>query len=95
MYIKDNYFKIINRSYIVLSFVLWIMMLYLIIDNLVSLKYETEKEVINLHTNLASEYIKQTIQFICFIFAYITFNIIYLVIIGHIRIKHHSVPVPV
>jgi len=75
MYIKDNYFKIINRSYIVLSFVLWIMMLYLIIDNLVSLKYETEKEVINLHTNLA--------------------NIIYLVIIGHIRIKHHSVPVPV
>ena len=90
MYIKDNYFKIINRSYIVLSFVLWIMMLYLIIDNLVSLKYETEKEVINLHTNLASEYIKQTIQFICFIFAYITFNIIYLVIIGHIRIKKQN-----
>lgn len=90
MYIKDNYFKIINRSYIVLSFLLWIMMLYLIIDNLVSLKYETDKEVINLHTNLTSDYIKQTIQFICFILVYITFNIIYLVIIGHIRIKKQN-----
>jgi len=90
MYIKDNYFKIINRSYIVLSFLLWIMMLYLIIDNLVSLKYETDKEVINLHTNLATDYIKQTIQFICFILVYITFNIIYLVIIGNIRIKKQN-----
>lgn len=87
MYIKDNYFKTINRCYIMLSLLLWIIMLYLVIDNLVSLKYETDKEIINLHTNLASDYIEQTIQVICLFLVYITFNIVYLVIIGRLLIK--------
>jgi hypothetical protein len=82
MYIKDKTFKIVNRCYIVFNILLWIMMIYLMIDSMVSLKYETEKEAINLHTNLASDYIKQTIQIISLFLAYITLNIIYSGIMG-------------
>ena len=88
MYIKDKTFKIVNRAYIVLNILLWIIILYMIIDNIVSLKYEIEKEVINLHINQASDYIKQTIQVLCLFLVYITFNILYLGVMGRFRLKN-------
>ena len=82
MHIKDKTFKIVNLCYIVFNVLLWIMMIYLMIDSMVSLKYETEKEAINLHTNPASDYIKQTTHIISLFVVYITLNILYIGIMG-------------
>lgn len=79
---------LLKRGYVVFSILLWIIMFYLLIDTMVSYKYESEKEVINLHTNPATDYIKQTIQVISLFLIYITINIIYIVVMGYLRSKN-------
>ena len=54
---------------------------------MVSLKYETDKEIIDLHTNPASDYIKQTLEVLYEFLAYVLFNILYLLLMGHAKIK--------
>ena len=61
-------------------------MIYEIINTMVSFKYETEKEIINIHTNLASEYIEQTLTFMYVFLAYLLLNIIYLLIVGYVKL---------
>ena len=58
MSIKDSTFKKINWAYIILSVILGLVLVYGIVNTMVSLKYENEKELIDLHTNPASDYIK-------------------------------------
>ena len=55
---------------------------------MVSLKYETDKEIIDLHTNLASGYIKQTLEVLYEFLAYVLFNILYLLLMGHVKIRN-------
>ncbi len=86
MYIKDSTFKKMNLIYISLTFILIIVLIYEIINTMVSFKYETEKEIINIHTNLASEYIEQTLTFMYVFLAYLLLNIIYLLIVGYVKL---------
>ena len=60
MPVKDSIFKIANWTYIILSAILGLglVLVYGIVNTMVSLKYEHEKELIDLHTNPASDYIK-------------------------------------
>ena len=76
-----------NISYIILSSLLGIVLIYGIINTRVSLKYETEKEIFDLHTNLASNYIKQTLEISYEFLTYILFNILYLLLMGHVKLK--------
>jgi len=87
MYIKDRTFKIMNIAYIILSSLLGIGLIYGIINTMVSLKYETEKEIIDLHTNLASSYLKQTLDILYEYLSYVLFNILYLLLMGHAKLK--------
>lgn len=87
MYIKDRTFKIMNIVYIILTSLLGIVLIYGIINSTVSLKYETENEIIDLHTNLASNYLKQTLEISCEFLSYVLFNIFYLLLMGHAKLK--------
>ena len=87
MYIKDSTFKKINITYIILTSLLGFVLIYGIINTKVSLKYETEKEIIDLHTNLTSDYIKQTLEVSYWFLSYIVFNILYLLFMGYIRLR--------
>ena len=62
MFIKDRTFKVVNIAYIILTSLLGMLLIYGIINTMVSLKYETEKEIMDLHTNPASDYIRQTLD---------------------------------
>ena len=90
MLIKDSTFKKINTTYIILTSLLGFVLIYGMINTNVSLKYETEKEIMDLHTNLASDYIKQTLVVSYEFLAYVVFNILYLLLMGYIRIKRIS-----
>lgn len=48
MFIKDSTFKQINNIYMFISIILGIIVIYAIINTMVSLKYETEKRDIEL-----------------------------------------------
>ena len=85
MYIKSSILKRINWLFIILSILLAIDVVYIVIDTLVSLKYETEKEILNMHTNLASDYIEEKLQLAYLFLSYIIVCIIYLVIMGLAR----------
>jgi hypothetical protein len=78
MYIKDSTFKKIIGTYIIFTSLLWIYVCYSIIDSMVSYKYEHEKEMINLHSNLATEYIKQDLFDLHAFMIYITINLLFL-----------------
>lgn len=88
MYIKESAFRKLNITYIILSSLLGIVLIYGIINTMVSLKYETDKEIIDLHTNLASGYIKQTLEVLYEFLAYVLFNILYLLLMGHVKIRN-------
>ena len=51
MSIKDSTFKKINWAYIILSVILGLVLVYGIVNTMVSLKYENEKELIDLFVN--------------------------------------------
>ncbi len=85
MSIKDSTLKKINIVYIILSLILAILLIYGAINTGVSLKYESEKEIIELHTDLASNYIRQTLKISYEFLSYVLFNIIYLLLLGHVR----------
>ena len=85
--IKESTFKRINIAYIILTSLLGLILIYGIINTMVSLKYETEKEILVMHTNLASDYIKQTLEVSYVFLAYILFNIVYLLFMGHVLSK--------
>lgn len=87
MSIKDSTFKKINWAYIILSVILGLVLVYGIVNTMVSLKYEHEKELIDLHTNLASDYIKITLSVLYQFLAYVLFNILYLFIMGRMKLK--------
>lgn len=78
MYIKDSVFKTINGVYIFLTILFLMYVCYSITDSMVSFKYEHEKEVINLHTNMATDYIKQDLYDLYVFLIYITINLLYL-----------------
>ena len=87
MPIKDSTFKKINWAYIILSVILGLVLVYGIVNTMVSLKYENEKELIDLHTNPASDYIKITLSVLYQFLAYVLFNILYLFIMGRMKLK--------
>ena len=87
MFIKDSTFKKINIAYIILTSLIGLVLIYGIINTMVSLKYETEKGIIDLHINPASDYIKQTLELSYEFLAYVLFNILYLLLMGHAKIK--------
>ena len=87
MSIKDSTFKKINWAYIILSVILGLVLIYGIINTMVSLKYENEKELIDLHTNPASDYIKITLSVLYQFLAYVLFNILYLFVMGRMKLK--------
>ena len=87
MSIKDSTFKKINWAYIILSVILGLVLVYGIVNTMVSLKYENEKELIDLHTNPASDYIKITLSVLYQFLAYVLFNILYLFIMGRMKLK--------
>ena len=87
MSIKDSTFKIINWTYIILSVILGLVLVYGIVNTMVSLKYENEKELIDLHTNPASDYIKITLSVLYQFLAYVLFNILYLFVMGRMKLK--------
>ena len=87
MFIKDSTFKKINIAYIILTSLIGLVLIYGIINTMVSLKYETEKGIIDLHINPASDYIKQTLEVSCEFLAYVLFNILYLLLMGRAKIK--------
>ena len=87
MSIKDSTFKKINWAYIILSVILGLVLVYGIVNTMVSLKYENEKELIDLHTNPASDYIKITLSVLYQFLAYVLFNILYLFVMGRIKLK--------
>ena len=78
MYIKDSVFKTINGVYIFLTILFLMYVCYSITDSMVSFKYEHEKEVINLYTNMATDYIKQDLYDLYVFLIYITINLLYL-----------------
>lgn len=87
MSIKDSTFKKINWTYIILSAILGLVLVYGIVNTMVSLKYENEKELIDLHTNPASDYIKITLSVLYQFLAYVLFNILYLFVMGRMKLK--------
>ena len=87
MYIKDSILKKINISYLILTSLLGFVLIYGIINTMVSLKYEHEKELIYLHTRPASDYIKQTLEVLCEFLAYVLLNFLYLLLTVHIKLK--------
>ena len=87
MSIKDSTFKIINWSYIIISAILGLVLVYGIVNTMVSLKYEHEKELIDLHTNPASDYIIITLDVLYIFLAYVLFNILYLLVMGRMKLK--------
>lgn len=87
MSIKDSTFKKINWTYIILSVILGLVLVYGIVNTMVSLKYENEKELIDLHTNPASDYIKITLSVLYQFLAYVLFNILYLFVMGRMKLK--------
>lgn len=87
MSIKDSTFKKINWAYIILSVILGLVLVYGIVNTMVSLKYENEKELIDLHTNPASDYIKITLSVLYQFLAYVLFNILYLFLMGRMKLK--------
>ena len=87
MFIKDRTFKVVNIAYIILTSLLGMVLIYGIINTMVSLKYETEKEIMDLHTNPASDYIRQTLEVSYEFLGYVLFNILYLLLMGHAKIK--------
>lgn len=87
MSIKDSTFKKINWAYIILSVILGLVLVYGIVNTMVSLKYENEKELIDLHTNPASDYIKITLSVLYLFLAYVLFNILYLFVMGRMKLK--------
>jgi len=87
MSIKDSTFKKINWAYIILSVILGLVLVYGIVNTMVSLKYENEKELIDLHTNPASDYIKITLSVLYQFLAYVLFNILYLFVMGRLKLK--------
>ena len=87
MSIKDNTIKKINWAYIILSVILGLVLVYGIVNTMVSLKYENEKELIDLHTNPASDYIKITLSVLYQFLAYVLFNILYLFVMGRMKLK--------
>lgn len=88
MFIKDRTFKVVNIAYIILTSLLGMLLIYGIINTMLSLKYETEKEIMDLHTNPASDYIRQTLEVSCEFLAYVLFNILYLLLMGHAKIRN-------
>ena len=88
MFIKDRTFKVVNIAYIILTSLLGMLLIYGIINTMVSLKYETEKEIMDLHTNPASDYIRQTLEVSFEFLGYVLFNILYLLLMGHAKIKN-------
>jgi hypothetical protein len=87
MSIKDSTFKKNNWAYIILSVILGLVLVYGIVNTMVSLKYENEKELIDLHTNPASDYIKITFSVLYQFLAYVLFNILYLFVMGRMKLK--------
>ena len=87
MSIKDSTFKKINWAYIILSVILGLVLIYGIVNTMVSLKYEHKKELIDLHTNPASDYIKITLSVLYQFLAYVLFNIMYLLVMGRMKLK--------
>lgn len=87
MPIKDSIFKIANWTYIILSVILGLVLVYGIVNTMVSLKYENEKELIDLDTNPASDYIKITLSVLYQFLAYVLFNILYLFVMGRMKLK--------
>lgn len=87
MSIKDSTFKKINWTYIILSVILGLVLVYGIVNTMVSLKYENEKELIDLHTNPTSDYIKITLSVLYQFLAYVLFNILYLFVMGRMKLK--------
>ena len=87
MSIKDSTFKKINWAYIILSVILGLVLVYGIVNTMVSLQYENEKELIDLHTNPASDYIKITLSVLYQFLAYVLFNILYLFVMGRMKLK--------
>lgn len=87
MSIKDSTFKKINWACIILSVILGLVLVYGIVNTMVSLKYENEKELIDLHTNPASDYIKITLSVLYQFLAYVLFNILYLFVMGRMKLK--------
>ena len=87
MSIKDSTFKKINWAYIILSAILGLVLVYGIVNTMVSLKYENEKELMDLHTNPASDYIKITLSVLYQFLAYVLFNILYLFVMGRMKLK--------
>ena len=87
MSIKDSSFKKINWAYIILSAILGLVLVYGIVNTMVSLKYEHEKELIDLHTNPASDNIKITLSVLYQFLAYVLFNILYLLVMGRMKLK--------
>jgi hypothetical protein len=85
--IKSSTFRIINISYIILTALLGLILIYGIFNTMVSLKYETEKELMDLHTNPASDYIKQTLKISYEFLAYVLFNILYLSLMSYVKLK--------
>ena len=81
MIIKDRTFKLINLIYIILSSILGIVLIYAIINTSVSLKYETEKELLNYYSNPASDYIKYVF------IGYLLLNILYIWAMGLVKLK--------
>ena len=47
MFIKDSTFKHINNIYMFISIILGIIIIYAIANTMLSLKYETEKEILD------------------------------------------------
>lgn len=90
MYIKDRTYKTIFWIYIFISTILGLFFVYAIIDTMVSLKYEHEKELLSIHTNTASIYLKQVLQYLYISLSYVIINIIFIGITGYIKIKHYS-----
>lgn len=87
MFIKDSTFKHINNIYMFISIILGIVVIYAIINTMVSLKYETEKEILNYHSNLASDYIRQLLDNLYVFGSYLFFNIIYICFLGQVKLK--------
>ena len=87
MFIKERTFKVVNIAYIILTSLLGMVLIYGIINTMVSLKYETEKIIMDLHTNPASDYIRHTLEVSYEFLAYVLFNILYLLLMGHVKIK--------
>lgn len=87
MIIKDRTFKLINLIYIILSSILGIVLIYAIINTSVSLKYETEKELLNYYSNPASDYIKQSLFDLYVFIGYLLLNILYIWAMGLVKLK--------